>query len=878
MYIKSKVAKSISLAIAFGAASATAFSGSVMAQEEAAEEGAVEKIAVTGSRLRRADMEGSIPVTTIDRSQLEFSGQISVSDLLRNTSFNSAGSFRPQSGSSAQGVSSVDLRGLGAERTLVLIDGRRLPKSPSTGSSADLNSIPTAIIERIEVLTQGASAVYGSDAIAGVINIITRKEFQGVEVKLGGGEIEHEGGDREEGSVIFGNTSDKGNIVGGVSWNHRDIIFARNFPWYNPGASFYGNSFSTAVDNGDGTFSDNFDVTTIPGGCAGGTTDPNNGFYVVPFGGSLTGERCAFNFALESADEASTGVTSLFMNSEYEISDNWKIMSKMNWNKTDSFGRYAPVPDSPSPFAGGTGNPIPVDSPNNPTNPNSAMYDPAFGDNVPVFWWHRFAALGNRDNTVENETQNLMVMVEGEVGDFFVDFGVRRTKNKTYDIGRNYLVRTTAEAYINDGTYDLQNPTANPDSVLNAMKATISRISKYDQDEVFGSAQTDLFEMGGGMSSIIVGFEWREEDYNDQYDSLSEAGAIGGSAGNSAGGGRTARALFVETLLPVNEELEVTLAGRYDDYSDYGSDFAPQVSLRWEPMDDLVVRAGWGEGFRAPTLDILTQKDSFAADSVTDDQHCAAINLPVGCSVQINGLRTANPNLGSEQSSQISLGVAFQPLDSLSFSLDYFDIEIEERINFFSAQELVNREASGDPIPAGLGVERLANGTITRIVQGYGNDGTLETSGVDLNVTYSQDVGFGDLTSTLQYSYMFDYKTDGGRDQVGDVGQPADRGVWSNTLGMGDFHFAYNLNYIGDNAEQVLDGEQLGHVGTYVTHDINVTYHTPFNSKVTVGVNNVGGKEPPLESFRGGGGSRDYNFDLYDGYGRIIFARYVQSF
>ncbi|MCC2605519.1 TonB-dependent receptor [Planctobacterium marinum] len=873
MYIKSKLAKSVRLAMAFGAVSTAAFSGSTMAQEEAAQEEAVEKIAVTGSRLRRADLEGSVPITTIDRTQLEFSGQVSVSDLLRNTSFNAAGSFRPQSGSSAQGVSTVDLRGLGSERTLVLIDGRRLPKSPSTGSSADLNSIPTAIIERIEVLTQGASAVYGSDAVAGVINIITRKEFNGVEIKLGAHEIEHEGGDREEGSIIIGTSSDKGNIVGGVSWNHRDIVFQRDFPWYAPGASLYGNSFSTATDNGDGTYTDDFNVTSFPGGCNDG-----EGFYEVDYAASITGQRCAYNFALVSADEASTGVTSLFMNSEYEIADGWKLLSKMNWNKTDSFGRYAPVPDSPSPFAGGTGNPIPVDSPNNPTNPESAMYDPAFGPNVPVFWWHRFDALGNRDNEVENDTQNLMVMVEGEVGDFFVDFGVRRTKNKTYDIGRNYLVRTTAEAYINDGTYDLQNPSANPDSVLNAMKATISRISIYDQDEVFASAQTDLFEMGGGMSSIIFGVEWREEDYNDQYDSLSEAGAIGGSSGNSAGGGRTARAAFVETLLPVMDNLEVTLAGRYDDYSDYGDDFSPQISVRWEPMEDLVVRGGWGQGFRAPTLDILTQKDSFAADSVSDDTHCAALSLPVGCSVQINGLRTANPNLSSEQSEQLSVGIAYQPLDSLSFSLDYFDIEIEERINFFDAQELVNREAAGDPIPAGLGVERLPTGAITRIVQGYGNDGTLETSGVDLNVKYSQDLGFGDLTSSLQYSYVFDYRTDGGRNEIGDIGQPEDRGVWSNTLAVGDFNVAYNLNYIGDNAENVVDGEQIGHVGSWVTHDINVTYHTPFNSKVTLGVNNVGGKEPPLESFRGGGGSRSYNFDLYDGYGRIVYARYVQSF
>jgi len=656
-------------------------------------------------------------------------------------------------------------------------------------------------------------------------------------------------------------------------------MFERDLPWYDRGASLYGNSWSTAQFNAEtNSYDDVFNVTSLPGACNDGP-----GFYEVPFGAATANSagqnvRCAYDFNLEAAEEASTGVLGFFMNSRYEINDDWTILSNMSWNKTDSFGRYAPVPDSPSPIAGGTGNPIPADSPNNPTNPASALYDPAFGENTPVFWWHRFDALGNRDSVVENELQDLLVAVEGNIGDYFVDFGVRRTKSKTYDIGRNYLVRTTAEAYINDGTYDLANPSGNSEDVLNAMKATISRISHYNQDEIFGSIQGDLFEMDGGVASAVIGFEWREEDYDDQYDSLSEAGAIGGSAGNSAGGGRYARAGFFEMLMPVLDNLEVTVAGRYDDYSDYGNDFSPKISARYEPMDDLVLRASWGQGFRAPTLDILTQKDSFASDSVSDDVHCAALNLEVGCSAQINGLRTANPALSSEQSEQIALGLAYQPIDEVSFSLDYYNIEIEDRINFFDAQQLINRERAGDPIPAGLGVSRLPSGAITQIVTGNANDGTLETSGVDLNLTYTDDLGFGDLRSSLQFSYIIDYKTDGGRNEIGDTGQPQERGVWSNTLTVSDFDIAYNLNYIGSNAEDVTNGVQEGHVGSWVTHDINVTYNTPFNSRVTLGVNNAFSKDPDLSSFRGGDGNRAYNFDLYDGYGRIVYARYVQSF
>ncbi|MEN8823209.1 MAG: TonB-dependent receptor plug domain-containing protein, partial [Glaciecola sp.] len=366
MFTNTKLAKSIQLAIAFGAVSGLSLSTAAVAQEtEEAEAEAVEKIQVTGSRIKRADMEGALPVTVIDRAAIEFSGQTSVADLLRNTSFNSTGSFRPQSGSSAQGVSQINLRGLGASRSLVLVDGRRLARSPSTGSSQDLNGIPAAAVERIEILTDGASAVYGSDAIGGVVNIITRKDFNGVEMKLGASQIEHEGGDREEGSIIFGASSSDGQMLGGVSWNSRDIVFARDFPWYSAGGSFYSQNFRD-YNRTDASW------TRIPNACDQGE------FYTIPYGPAITdsnGEnnRCGFNFASVSADEASTGVVGFFLNSRYNINDDWSVYSNMNISKSSSFGRYAPSLAF-----------VDVDaaSPNNPTNPDSPYYDPAFNHSL----------------------------------------------------------------------------------------------------------------------------------------------------------------------------------------------------------------------------------------------------------------------------------------------------------------------------------------------------------------------------------------------------------------------------------------------------------------------------------------------------------------
>ena len=870
MFTNTKLAKSIQLAIAFGAVSGLSLSNAALAQEtEEAEAQTVEKIQVTGSRIKRADMEGALPVTVIDRAAIEFSGQTSVADLLRNTSFNSTGSFRPQSGSSAQGVSQINLRGLGASRSLVLVDGRRLARSPSTGATQDLNGIPAAAVERIEILTDGASAVYGSDAIGGVVNIITRKDFNGVELKIGAAQVDVEGGDREEGSIIFGTSSDEGSMLGGVSWNSRDIIFARAFDWYTPGGSFYSQNFRD-YNRSDASW------TRIPGACDQGE------FYTIPYGPAITdsaGEnnRCGFNFASVSADEASTGNVGFFLNSRYEINDDWSIFSNMNISKSSSFGRYAPSLAF-----------VDVDaaSPNNPTNPDSPYYDPAFNHSIydtaadplvgsnSVSILHRFAGLGNRDNDVDNYLSDLLVAVEGDIDGVLVEFGVRRNKSRTYDVGRNYVVIPIAEEYMNAGTYLVGDLDRNSADVLNSMKATISRIGDYNQDEVFGSVQFDLFDMDGGTAVAIVGGEWRDIFYSDQYDSLSEGGVIGGSAGNSAGGTRQVKAAYVEAVFPIQDNLEVTTAARYDSYNDYGSDVSPKVSVRYNPIDELVLRASYGEGFRAPSLDILTQKESFSADSVRDPQHCLAVGLAETCSDQVDAYVIANPFLESETSTQYAFGIAYEAAEWVDFSLDYFNIEIDNRIKAFSSGELVNLVNTNQSLPAGMSVARNQFGEIERITRGFGNQGTLDTSGLDLNLNTRFDFNeMGALRSNLSMSYTAKYDVDGA-DQLDFSAFPAYRGVLSNVYSIGDFDIAWNMNIIGDTAR--LSGAEYLPVSTWITNDVNVSYNAPWGGKVTVGSNNIGGKAPILGTDPDG--SREYNFSLYDGYGRIVYARYTQSF
>lgn len=938
MYTNNKLAKSIRLALMFGGAS-LALSGAAAAQdasdEQEAEE-AQERIQVTGSRIKRTDMEGAVPVTVIDREAIDLSGDMSVSDIIRNTTFNSAGSFRPQSGSSAQGVAQVDLRGLGASRSLVLVDGRRLTMSPSTGSSQDLNSIPLGAVERIEILSDGASAIYGSDAIGGVINVITRKDYNGAQITLGAGEVSvpADGGEREQGSVLFGSSDSKTQLLGGVSWNTREIVFERDYPWVVPGSSVYGNNYVNATNaarfwgnnltatgavqvfpatspNAGLPVAASAPITAVPGGCNEtnffniNVLNYPNGTTVHPNG--LSVPRCQYNFNASNANEASSRNQSLFLKGRHQINNDWAFYANASIAETESFGRYAPAPDSNGFYAGLE---TPTTSYNNPTNPNAWLYDAnnpnavaydasAVGPNVPVYFYHRFAAMGNRDSTVTNNNKDLLLGFEGTVGDMEVDFGYRRVRNTTNEIGNGYLAANTAWSNVNNfnpgycanGTfnpdacrfgYDIQSPGSNPASVLSAGVVTTSRISKFDIDEYFANTSFDVMETEAGMIQAFVGFEHRQERYQDKYDSQSEAGLVGGSAGNSAGGGRRVNSAFFEMLVPVTYDFELNFAGRFDKYSDFGSNFSPKASFKWAISEDVIWRGSWGQGFRAPSLDILTQLTSFSADSVVDAATCTALSGNATQPCQINAFYIANPDLSAENSRQISTGLAVNVTDDINFAVDYYDITISDRIRSFTSQNLVDRTNAGDTIPAGLGVTRNASGVITRVDAGFGNEGTVSTSGLDLNLRINWDFGSaGGLSQNLQISHILDYSTDGGRNIARDPGLPRNRAVFSNTYNLNDWTFAYNLNFIANQYDRVVadangaDGvARTGNIGSYTTHDVQVSYNTQWDNRLTFGVQNAFEKLPKLRP----SGTRPYNFSLYDGWGRVMYVRFQQNF
>ncbi|MEG3192408.1 TonB-dependent receptor plug domain-containing protein [Lysobacter sp. D1-1-M9] len=858
--------------------------------ETGAEATTLDRIEVTGSRIKRAAIEGALPITVIDRAEIEASGDISVADFLRGTSFNSFGSFRPQSGSSAQSFAGISLRGLGAARTLVLIDGRRAPVAPTTGQGQDLNIIPMAAVERVEILLDGASSVYGSDAIGGVINIITRSDYEGAEITVGKSFPIRPGGDTEEGNALMGFSTDRGHLLASISYENRDIIFQRDRPWSSGGFSVFSNNFWSRNQLSFGAL-----VGPVPGGCE----DP--GFTDIGF-------LCGYDFTALAADEAAIGNRSLVTSGAYDINNDWTFYGRGVVSRVKSFGRYAPVPSSPWP-----GGLIPI-SPESPNHPNNAV--PGWtGQTDTIYLTHRFAALGPRDANIDSNLYDLNLGFEGRVGGVDLDFGVRRNEYQTYDFGLNYVVAAIAGEAIESGEYNIYDPDGNDPDTLRQFTATISRRSNTKLEEVYGSAGFDLFEMGGGLAAAVVGAEYRKEDYADIYDSLSEAGQIVGSAGNSAGGGRSVRAVYGEVLLPVFDNFEVNLSARHDSYSDYGSDTSPKVSLRYQPLDTLTFRGSYGQGFRAPTLDLVTQQPAFGAAGTTHAPTCEVLGGGAPCSTQVTTFSIANPGLGSEKSDQWALGTAWDATDWLNMSLDYYNISIEDQIAFIGINQVVGcLEGTIDVCPSGLsrfpagtratapdsslglGVEFGSQGEIVFGQIGATNLGTIDTYGFDFNARTRFDLGgWGNLRQQLQISNPLSFRTNGGPSTVGRPGAPRYRGVLQNAWSMADWEFAWNLNYIHGTqstkyrefvvASRTGDQETIDDLAaeglsdtlpSWVTHDLQLSYNAPWNAKVTLGVTNVADKDPVIDPRDPTG--RGFDFSLYDGYGRVPYFRYTQRF
>ncbi|KPZ57946.1 MULTISPECIES: TonB-dependent receptor domain-containing protein [unclassified Pseudoalteromonas] len=872
--LNNKVSKAVRLAIAFGAVSTAAFSSSSFAAEEESAE-KVERIQVTGSRIKRTDLEGASPVVSITSADIKLEGDYTVADALRSSSLNSFGSFSERSGSSAQSQATINLRGAGSRRTLVLLNGRRFPGSPTLGgASANLNAIPMAAVERIDIMTEGASSIYGSDAMAGVVNVILKENFEGLTFNIGAGHRDQdEGTTSTEFSVTGGVSSDKGNITfsfdhqsrKGISDADRDYTKAQigdldgdgdieaytadTVGWSYYGATVLSPDFATASAS---LLCD--DLISEYGEDTFRRVDANESW-------GPGSEYCMYAFANVSYNTASIDRNTLYVSANYELTDDIEFFAQTMFVQNSSFGRYAP-PAAPWENM----------SADNPHNPYGE--DGAYG----LFRW---VGIGTRDGNVDDYNQDLTAGLRGDLdwnnASWEVYYHHNKADNKS--VGEYYL-SYSGLAYNEANDIDLGS-----DEGIANMKSTTLQSSASTFDQYFAGLGFDLFELPGGAVAHYVGVEYFEQTYEDIYDGQSEAGLIGGSAGNSSMGDRDVTAIFFESVLPVSDTVEVNLKARYDDYSDFGDNLAPAVSARWQVADNVVIRGSYSESFRAPGLDLLNAARTFSAES--------AIDYSAGSTTsrQYDTYYTANSELEAEESDYINLGVAWDVNDNLSFKLDYFQLSIDNVIQSKSLQGLLSDEAAGlitavsadtDTSNETFYLKRSASGTLLEAGTSYFNGAGFEIEGFDFTINANVETDFGDFRFNNVNSVTLSYDSEVGgvvQDTAGWSGQPDLKSVATISWSLDDHTVSWNSTYTASTSETEVDEdgdgfyEQSGDLDSWLIHNLTYSYNAGVYGAVTFTVSNLTDEDPVLSS----AGTWD-NQDLYNNFGRDYRLNYSISF
>jgi iron complex outermembrane receptor protein len=893
----------------------------------------LDRVEVTGSRIKRIDVEGPLPVTTISREEIDASGEISVAEVLRGAAYNNFGSWKPTSGFIAQSQAIVDLRGLGGERTLVLVDGRRVTQSPTYlgGVGTNLATLPLAAVERIEILRDGASAIYGSDAIGGVVNVILRRDYDGIHLSYGLGRPTQTGGDEDSYSIVGGITGGKGNITFSFENTRKEIIFRGDRSFSATSLSSFGfpGSYFGYLTTGDprnplgtflsvGTFADPRCPSAL-----GSSDFPDSVFADFGFGDG-SGE-CAYNFARVAANEAEYDTKSFFLNANYAINESTTFFARGTFALNESFGRFAPTPFTSGEFLPA----IFQDNPNNPTNPVenpvNVLGQPFPGQSVDldgdgvadldgpfdVSVLYRNVPGGFRDTFLDDTLVDYLAGVQGFanwLGGMEWELGAQYSQQTSDSRSPGLALGPEFEDRLTNGSLDIFAANSDTgdfarglDPAFAASSEAVAATGLYDARTRIVSGDFtvnfDALQMEHGPVPVALGTEYRDEDFQGDFDEQTNAFALEGTAGGEdTSGARTVKAVFAETRIPLLAPLELSLAARWEDYNDFGTTLNPKIAASFRPLDSVLLRASWGTGFRAPSMADLYSSAVLNAAGAIDTTRCAddpagdpetgrprpGADLPFGnpCrTTQYQNFVGGNRDLQPEESTQWSVGIVFNPLDELSVGLDWYDIELEDEIGVPFMQELFDEEfrlrqagETGNDVGA---VTRSQNGQVRSVSRRSGNIAERETDGLDVEATYAFGLGAaGDFRATAQWNYVNEYEQDQG-DSLGlrdpPFFDPPHRGTLGLNWALGDFSANLLWNYLASSSIEDGNGVETNSVDSYKTWDLSASYATPWNGQITLGARNLFDEDPPttVDGF--------YTNYLHDVYGRVPYIRYEQD-
>ncbi len=863
-------------------------------------------VTVTGSRLPSSDLTAAAPVTIIDREKIDATGAQSVGELLRELPVASA-SASDSAGRGNNGSANVALRGLSAVNTLVLVNGRRMLPN-NAGGTVDLNSIPFEAIERVEVLQDGASAVYGSDAIAGVVNVIMRRDYDGVTLKAGYGSSSRNDLPNTEYSATWGRTHEGGSYVFNASYRHSggnlisDRPISRDPDWRALG----GRNFRDEAPL----------VGAFRAVNSANAFGPGNPYYIMKNGVSqvgsaadlrpmvypgtntpLTSGNDGINYWEHESSASAISQANLWFSGRERINDSTDLFIEASYSGRESLGFLAP--DYADPSSGL------VISANNAYNP--------FGfDVIGIRTLTEMGTGRTRMNDVNNKLFRVVGGVEGRIGDSWTwdaSANFQKLSQNTYggrQLDINKLRRAVGDPALCAATVGCVavNLFGGPGSITEQMlhSVTSDRFTDIQADlkSVVANAAGKLFELPAGAVNLAVGAEYRTESFTQVQDNAPDKST---RTPPFLPPTRQIKEVYAETSVPLLRDvpfvhsLDIDGAIRYSHYNAFGSTTNPKVGIKWRPFGDLLVRGSWGTGFRAPTFTEANSTQSRGYRPVTDPCYTAGYASMPGCSgrqpstVLTGSFVTTggNPNLRPETAQTLTVGMvwtpSFQP--RLSATLDVFRIKKEDIIGAADVDYIIMQNALGN----GFAGQVLRNASNEIIDVFATRDNLLDQSirGIDFGMEYTTGpASWGSINFRTDATYLNSYKlspspaspaverVDSYTTALGTI--PHWKATGRTTWTRGPLSATWGVRYVGDvrnDASLLVNGKRM-RASSYVQHDVAMSYWiNAANLKVTAAIDNLTDRMPPwLE------GNYFNGFDnlTFNSRGRFYSVRLVKEF
>ena len=880
---------------------------------------------------------------TLTRTDIERTGVQSTEQLLQTVSaMSSSGQTQTSmnAGISTYGGSGVSLRGLGEERTLVLLNGRRLAAfAGGGGASVNVNNIPLAAIERVEILKDGASAVYGSDAVAGVVNFILVKDFQGVQ--LGGtygSPTQGGGGQQYQANIVAGwgdITKDNWNLTVSGQWSRDDDLFGKDRSFSKSSDRY---PYSLPLNTGQGNIAGAWtpgvgpkDLAGIPyqagfsnygnplaaAGKCGVLKGASTGFPDFNYDGendsTLGKPWCTYDQAADVGLLGKTEVLSGTLNFVFRLNDQAELFADGLYAKSVVTTTYQPSPMRTSFMATGEQaftaagvDQVLLLRPNNPAYALASQYLQANGlgalDGQNLGISARVWDFGPRTS---EDTSTQTRIVGGVRGDWL---------NQSYNVALGYN-ENKLDGKVTDGYFSMSsfaratqlpgsdwNPWSQTqsqafmDSIASSRYVGATLSAKTSSTNFEATLSGDVVSLPAGMMQYAAGYQYRGEKFEQTPAPLLDSGDIAGLGGaeKPIDADRKINAVFGELNIPIVKNLDGGLAVRWDNYSDFGTTTNWKGNFRWQPVQQLMVRGSYGTGFRAPTLIDLYDPQVLQSSEQFSDPVTGQDNL------QVNDLQGGNPDLKPETSKQWSAGLVFQPVPQLSVGLDYFSIQVDNVISQPSAQEIVSQNAAGNPLYAGLVVRNPASNTIESIRSVLANTGTMTVQGMDLDLRYRENLGPGVLGVSLNgtYYFKFNQSTPGGSSKkVATIVNPDGSPVISSTQDLDGYGVVLRYKqYLsgtwtqGDWATTLANqyatgyraGDDFDGNPTYMPSqslwDLQVAYTGIKNAVITLGGRNIFDKQPAPYVYASNQFQSGYDPSQYDPRGRFVYLTGTYKF